>query len=706
VKLYREEGTISVKECEQFSLDTQAVRDQKMALDEYKGKLTAGKYYRSQANGYCAKMVFPEEDVRAANTVDEIPWSKVRTPVIRKLSASGGFSSITKAYIRPTIPFQFSFGKDSVTVNVMTLFHPSPIRIENVQHDAVLTLGDMSDPTAKVIVLIPLEGSLNSGTSGQFLARIASYIPGILRPGPTGIYEPVDAPTGKDWSLSQLLPVSPGKGVTVGYFSWSSIPPLEEYEKRYVRNPGFWPDQQYMGWRSNGPSGPRFVMLEKPIPVNPFDLQTIKMLPVTPSDEALPPPIMRSLVYVPPKTCPKTPTSADTKETFTTASLDLPTQTDVCDPFAGIPPKDTIDGTFILQVLAGVLATGAVFIGIYFALKYATKPEYADKFKQWGEAFGRQIASAKRVASQGMQKATKSTAAATQRISQAATSTKQSISNKWYERQRQARRQSAPAQIRQEIQKRDRRDRARTLAASQLKSKINQEQKKREAELAAKKRMSELEEAAKQKAAEAAAKKKAEEEVEAKKKAEEEAERDRLRKKSLLTYRSSVPKTLRKAREKPIRIDRAPRDDTRRRPPPPVLPSKPKPGPIPQVPNQAAIDARVQSAKEKVQKIAEEVKKRKEAEEKAERETKERLAAARKRISEITDATRKRKEQEETKELEERMRKYEEDARIAKEQAARDLEDARVRLRRSMESVRRAQKKGGRKGKNKTKIPK
>lgn len=380
-KLYREQGTISFKECGQFRVDSQKVNNREMALTEFKTKLLAGKYFNDQGNGFCAQMMFREDQIQDARSINEIPWNQARNPAIRKLTSSGGYSSLTKLFIKPAIPFNVSFNGQQITVSVMTIFHPCPIRIENVQADAVLTLGDAGDQT---VIMIPLEGSLASGGSGSFISKIASYIPGVLLPSPaTGQYEAIDVPTGKDWDLSKVFPGTPNGEKTVvdvPYYVWNATPPLELYLRETVQSPMWLPNIEKYGWRpaTNQPTS-KFIVLEKAVPVNSFDLQTIRMLPATPPEEAIPPPYMKSLIYKSAATCDAG------RERFTE-------KMDECDPLAQLPsgPRMEIDTDTILMVLLGIISTVAVFIGIYFAMKYATGPT-GSKFKEWGEKFGKML---------------------------------------------------------------------------------------------------------------------------------------------------------------------------------------------------------------------------------------------------------------------------------------------------------------------------
>lgn len=391
-QLYREFGTISVAECSKFAEDSEKVRNRQMSLEDFKANLVAGRYYDRQDNGFCAQLVAQSADLAESTTIDSIPWSKVRRPKIRKLTSSGGYSSITKLYIKPSIPFRISFNGQTVDVSVMTLFHPSPIRIENVQHDAVLTLGDAGDTSSKLVVLIPLSGSVSPGPESQFIGRIASYIPGLLRPNPaSGAYETINAPTGKDWNLSMILPGTPSNGETViskGYFAWGSSPALEEYEKNRIIRPMWFPDTIQYGWRPASNQSTQFIMLKDPFPISTYDLQSIRMLDPTPAEEAIPPILPNSVVYTTATQCSTVlPIGIGaTRESFEN-------EAGRCDPFAAIPQKSFDERNTIgaLSVFAIVVGLGLV---LWFALQLATNPKAADIFKGWGETAGSWFAKA------------------------------------------------------------------------------------------------------------------------------------------------------------------------------------------------------------------------------------------------------------------------------------------------------------------------
>ncbi len=56
------------------------------------------------------------------------------------------YGALTKLFLKPTIPFNVSFNdggtKHEIKVKLMSVFHPCPIRIESIQYDAVIQIGD------------------------------------------------------------------------------------------------------------------------------------------------------------------------------------------------------------------------------------------------------------------------------------------------------------------------------------------------------------------------------------------------------------------------------------------------------------------------------------------------------------------------------------------------------------------------------------
>lgn len=93
-------------------------------------------------------------------------------------------SANKKLYLRPSMPFKLTYNGSPIVVDRMTLYHPCPLRIENVQYDAVLQLNDpaMSDFVNEkndTVILIPLAGSNRPDEAGNLISKIAPFITGL-----------------------------------------------------------------------------------------------------------------------------------------------------------------------------------------------------------------------------------------------------------------------------------------------------------------------------------------------------------------------------------------------------------------------------------------------------------------------------------------------------------------------------------------------
>jgi hypothetical protein len=304
----------------------------RMSFEQFKENLRNGLYYipTSRINvSMCAKIQYSEDALASAKNIFEL--KEERLTDFRRIAQESSFSSETKVFIRPSIPFNLAFNGQALRISTMTLFHPSPIRIENIQHDAVLTLGDMD--TSDFIILIPLAGVSIPKEQARFIGKIASYIPGVLQQNPaSGLYPRIDVPTGNDWNLSTIFPGTPSGGqniADVGYYVWNAMPPLERYLKRTIRGDFLRPDTHVYGWRPVGVTGKKFLMLSKPIEISAFDLQTIRMLPITPPEKAIPVPYLDSLVYNPSTKCNTTTAASASAEGFENRGR--------CDPLAQLP---------------------------------------------------------------------------------------------------------------------------------------------------------------------------------------------------------------------------------------------------------------------------------------------------------------------------------------------------------------------------------
>jgi hypothetical protein len=383
-KLYRDQGTIRRDQCRRYASDLSKVSKNQKAFEEVKRDLVAGLYYEELpgGGGYCRQIVYDAADLKDAAGPANLPLDKARYPVIRKMSDSGSYSSVTKLFIKPSIPFEVEFNGVKRKIGVMTLMHPSPIRVENVQHDAMLTLGDPTEGNHDgVVILVPLVGSLMPGPSGDFIAKIARYMPGVLQPSPTtGQYESMDIPTDNNWALSSVLPGTPGPdGKTVvtntGYYVWSGSPPLvlrPRGNEQYVAPtqwPGFSrvfinnPNVQSYSWQVDPSVRPvQYVMLSRPVLVNSIDLQTIRMLPMTPPTEAVAPILKHTLSYRTASSCPPaTPSAASGAGLFSRETME-----NQCDPFA--PGAITTDTSWVPGLFAGFAAVIALAVAIYAAV--------------------------------------------------------------------------------------------------------------------------------------------------------------------------------------------------------------------------------------------------------------------------------------------------------------------------------------------------
>jgi hypothetical protein len=410
-KLYRDEGTIRRDQCRKYARDLEKVSQDKKSFEEVKRDLIAGLYYQELPNQYCRQMVYAAEDLKTVLTPDKLPLDKVRYMTIREMSDSGSYSSVTKLFIKPAIPFEVEFNGKPHKITVMTLLHPSPIRMENIQHDAMLTLGDPGKGNNDgLVVLIPLQGAIVAGPSGAFLNKVVRYLTGVLQPDPaTGDYKTIDAPTGNDWDLSKMFPGTPGEGgktfvTNVGYYVWSGYPPLELRKEGdptsstarlwwqwasntwYLREPGV---QRY-AWQPSGTAPVRYVMLSKPALVSSMDLQTIRMLPVTPVTEAVAPILKHTLSYRKADSCPAPlPSAGAITDLFSRPVREgLENQ---CDPFApgNFPAPDGQSG--FVQVAIAILTTLGVGLAIYLAVLFFTKTKWGQWVANQGTIAGNQL---------------------------------------------------------------------------------------------------------------------------------------------------------------------------------------------------------------------------------------------------------------------------------------------------------------------------
>jgi hypothetical protein len=325
VKLTRDFGDISDWECQRYQKDLDAVRKNEMSFHDFFTNLKDGNYSRPIAkteNGdFCEQVVFSTEDEAKVTDLASFDAnaSKLKNIRIRKVTGGGSFSSGTKAKFKLSLPikakyvaqlqrtsapsvrlaynpirWEYTPGESSVTpimeeisISMLTMYHPSPLRIENVQHDAVLSLNDPSDPTAKTVLLIPLKSSNTPSDSVTFFSKIARHLMSIQSPDSvSGLYGETNIPTGNDWNIKQVFYLdTPGADnvakVTDAFYTWMGASSFTRVEKSRSTT-----EIRY-GWEPDGKQV-RYFMLQTPVSISTTDLSTLtRSLPPTPAEEAI-----------------------------------------------------------------------------------------------------------------------------------------------------------------------------------------------------------------------------------------------------------------------------------------------------------------------------------------------------------------------------------------------------------------------------------
>lgn len=202
----------------------------------------------------------------------------------------GSFQASTKLFVRPSIPFQFKFQGRDVRASSFALYHPCPVRVENIQYDAVLSWNDPSSPGNDTCILIPLRSRLRS-ERGEFISRIAQHIPTMLRSRQeqqngrnVTVFDPVNISTGTSWDMSRMFSTGPNSAgeteILDPYFTWNA----GEWESYVVSDNG---RTRRMGWRQA--NGRNYIMMKDPIDISPADMSYISSLPTTEASGALPP---------------------------------------------------------------------------------------------------------------------------------------------------------------------------------------------------------------------------------------------------------------------------------------------------------------------------------------------------------------------------------------------------------------------------------
>jgi len=376
-----------------------------MSLNTFKSNLRTGKYYVSGAPGArnlnfdpsndktCLQVVVREDKMSKLvtdNTANELLGSVINEKedlLAFPVSRGGNFSSNTKLSITPIIPFKYAFNGQEVIVKRLTLYHPCPLRVNNVQYDAVLSLNDPMDADTTSVLLIPIKGESFAGKQSRFFSNLVPYVSALLTLDPnTGEYASQDVPTGASWNLTTLLPTMgtpEGSVCTEPFYVWTSG--STQYQRFYS------PIERRFKWRPTG-AQISYIMMENPVPMNSMDLQTLRRMPLTPPEQAIHP--VGGEIFYQPKQCPKPkPKEPEPDPGQTGAALKETFENDRCDPFAGFADQadeKKITTETIFKVVLGILSALAVFIGVYFAIKFAASQK-GDILKKIGDKIGNAI---------------------------------------------------------------------------------------------------------------------------------------------------------------------------------------------------------------------------------------------------------------------------------------------------------------------------
>jgi hypothetical protein len=303
VTVTREYGNITNDECKRYQRDRAAVVANEMSFGDFLMGLRNGSYsvpISSTPNGeFCGQIELGSlEGVITDFATFQANEAKIKAVRIRKVTSGGSFSSHTKAKIKLSIPVRAKYvsgivdGKpivEEIVIRGMTLYHPSPVRIENVQHDAVLSLNDPSDEvTGKdTVILIPLVGSNAGANSEAFFNKIVKHITTLSAPDDvTGLFQRVEVPTGSDWSIKDVFWLGDPDGsgyapVQDSYYTWDSLPTFDRtIQTQTLREIKF-------GWVKSK-FDVRYFMIGRPVNISSTDLSILtRNMPPTPPEQAI-----------------------------------------------------------------------------------------------------------------------------------------------------------------------------------------------------------------------------------------------------------------------------------------------------------------------------------------------------------------------------------------------------------------------------------
>jgi len=461
VKLSRTYGSIKGELCQKSENETVAFLRGEVSFSEWFKKIQTGNAYefKKGSNGqFCQQFMLDGVDASKITSykdyIANVKPDNLKVIRIRRVTGEGSFSSDTKAKFKLSLPIKFQYvqrmvekpsinmvWKNSpklhqvvqygpkqltsqtadVVISSITLYHPAPLRIDNVQYDAVLSINDPSDlpkdATEKVVILVPLKASNIMNKSTDFFSKIVTHVMAVSAPDPvTNEYAEVEIPTGKDWNISKIFsldtPDDPKESapalvpIADSFFSWVASTTYE----RVVT-----PSQVL--YTPNTPV--RYFMLEKPVSISSTDLSYLtRSLPVTAPEDAIhrvPDPSKPGagpIVYKP-SNCKKVrehmenPGPGDILGGYlfgggaSTMLTDDKGQSlgggESCDPFANNAKKLTQNPSWftpdkVLTALFNVFLIIAIGLGAWLALFLIANKDYDNKYREFSETAGKVVA--------------------------------------------------------------------------------------------------------------------------------------------------------------------------------------------------------------------------------------------------------------------------------------------------------------------------
>jgi hypothetical protein len=342
---------------------------------------------------------------------------------ITRDSVDTGRSS--RLVIIPSIPFRMQYTDAATTepledkITRIEVYYPSPLRVENVQHDACIAfIGVGSDshvfvplvagPNAKtkfISKLTPFLAPMTTGT-GQKVSSDGKLIDGPYFNSATGKFGKIDVPSGNDWSLSDIFSGNDS------FFTWTPkglklsepmvidakssptdaintnllnlVPEASKAKIFDYRGFNYFPKANtkynFYRWDDDTNIKSRYIFMQNPITISASDLMTIQQLPIT-----MPETVDMKLSKVYHKAGAPAPGSCSPQPPLSLPKLPLILQSV---SGGGTGPLSSYSlTTIVIATISAVVG----FVAIYMGVKWAMT-NYGDLFKNLGIRFGKLFA--------------------------------------------------------------------------------------------------------------------------------------------------------------------------------------------------------------------------------------------------------------------------------------------------------------------------